>query len=137
MITEKCIWYNNTEKDISKLLPIFTIKKNNFDTTFFNNIEHSKSNYHKQNNFYVNKNYIDLNIDINKLINKKDESLLRNSIKKESTIKSIINKNDRQIKNYNNIITPFCISNADFYIVLNHIKIKSFLHLFSFQTPII
>ena len=46
-------------------------------------------------------------------------------------------ENDRQIKNYNNIITPFCISNADFYIVLNHIKIKSFLHLFSFQTPII
>ena len=104
MITEKCIWYNNTEKDISKLLPIFTIKKNNFDTTFFNNIEHSKSNYHKQNNFYINKNYIDYDIDINKLINKKDESLLRNSIKKESTIKSIISKNDRQIKNYNNII---------------------------------
>ena len=87
MITKKCIWYNNTEKDISKLLPIFTIKKNNFDTKFFNNIEHSKSNYHNQNNFYVNKNYIDYDIDINKLINKKDESLLRNSIKKEIPLK--------------------------------------------------
>ena len=50
---EKCIWYNNNIKNISKLIPYYEISRFNHDQKFFNSIQHSKSKTYKNENFQI------------------------------------------------------------------------------------
>ena len=102
---EKCIWFNEKEKKISDKLQYFDIENINNNYKFFNDINHSSSNYNINNNFKIKKpKLIDYDKIKEKLIKDKKNSLERNKNKKASTIKGIITKADKKIKNYNKVI---------------------------------
>ncbi len=101
---EKCIWYNNNIKNISKLIPYYEISRFNYNQKFFNSIQHSKSKTYKNENFQILKTVKDPEEYKKHLIKLKNVALEKNINKKDSTIKSITTKYNRLIENHNNII---------------------------------
>lgn len=110
MSFESCEWFNKEKIKISQNIPYFDVIKENFNTSFFNDIIHYKSDdFITPTNIKFNKlKTVDYDKKYDNLLNSKEKLLDNIKFNKESTKKGTITKINKKLDNYNKIIKARC-----------------------------
>lgn len=109
MSFETCIWFNKEKKKLSSKIPYFDVIKENYNTKFFNDINHYKSNYQELPDKvkFTKLKLIDYDKKLKNLLKNKNK-IENETIKKESSKKAKLTKITKQINNYNKVIKSRC-----------------------------